>query len=106
MEEKRKSLRLKYNGNALIVVCDTTEQYMVTVNNLSPMGMGIIMEQGSPDLLGKDIIIVTETLIMYSLITRMEPREDGRLDVGIQAKRFTPEVLNYLFESIGGAELE
>ena len=50
---------------------------------------------------GKDIIIVSDTLIMYANVTRQEKQDDGRYQVGIQAKKFTPEVLSYLFEHIG-----
>ena len=38
---------------------------------------------------------------MYALVNRMEKLEDGSFIVGIEAKKFTDEVLKYLFEHIG-----
>lgn len=101
MEERRKINRVVYNAKSVIVVCDTGEKIYVDVENVSPLGMGIKMPKGSPYLVGKDIIIVAECLIMFAEITRMAPLEDGRLDVGIAAKKFTGDVLEYLFERIG-----
>lgn len=60
----------------------------------------ITMPAGSPDLKGKDIIIVADTMIMYADVTRQEEQEDGGFKVAISAKKFTPEVLQYLFEHI------
>lgn len=63
--------------------------------------MGIHMDADAPDILGKDIIIVAQTLIMYADVTRQEKLEDGSCIIGIAAREFTPEVLEYLFEHIG-----
>ena len=40
-------------------------------------------------------------IMLYAVIKRLEKREDGQYDVGIEAKSFSPEVLQYLFEHIG-----
>ena len=56
--------------------------------------------------MGKDIIIVAETVIMYAVVARMEKRPDGTYTVGISAKKFTQEVLEYLFKHIGNADPE
>jgi hypothetical protein len=37
---------------------------------------------------------------MYALVNRQEKQEDGTYIVGIEAKKFTPDVLEYLFEHI------
>ena len=58
------------------------------------------MAADAPDIMGKDIIIVAETLIMYADVIRQVKNEDGSYIVGIAAKKFTPEVLDYLFEHI------
>ncbi len=100
MEERRKIDRVKYDAPSVIVVCDTEEKIYVKVKNLSPLGMGITMPAGSPDLVGKDVIIVAECLIMYAKVSRMEPQEDGSFEAGIQAQRFSDDVLQYLFEHI------
>ena len=55
------------------------------------------MEQ---DANGKDIIIVAETLIMYAEVNRQEKQEDGSYIIGIGAKKFTQDVLEYLFTHI------
>jgi len=104
MEERRTINRVDYNVQSVIVDCDTYEKYYVEVDNVSPLGMGITAPAGTPDLKGKDIIIVADTLIMYADVTRQEPLEDGKFQIGIQAKKFTPEVLQYLFSHIGGDE--
>lgn len=101
MEERRKIDRVRYNAKSVIVVCETGEKYYVDVENVSPLGMGIKMPAGSPDLVGKDIIIVAECLIMFAQVKRMVPCEDGRIETGIQAKKFDGDVLQYLFEHIG-----
>ena len=100
MEERRNISRVDYVAKSVIVVCDTGEKYFVETKNVSPLGMGVIMPEGSPDILGKDIIIVASTLIMYADVNRQEKNEDGSYTVGISAKQFTPEVLQYLFNHI------
>ena len=98
MEERRKINRVKYIAKSVIVVCDTEETIYVDV---SPLGMGIRMKADAPNILGKDIIIVAETLIMYAEVNRQEKQEDGTYVVGIRAKKFTEDVLEYLFSHIG-----
>jgi len=101
MEERREINRVEYKANSVIVVCDTQEKIYVEVKNVSPLGMGIVMEGDAPDILDKDIIIVAETLIMYATVTRQVKEDDGTYTVGIHAKKFTQEVLQYLFTHIG-----
>lgn len=104
MEERRKINRVQYIAKSVIVVCDTEETIYVDVENVSPLGMGIRMKADAPDILGKDIIIVAETLIMYAVVNRQEKQEDGSYVVGIHAKKFTEDVLEYLFTHIGKVE--
>lgn len=101
MEERRQVNRVEYIAKSVIVVCETQETIQVNVDNVSPLGMGIVMMEDRPDIVGKDIIIVAETLIMYADVIRQEKQEDGSYIVGIQAKRFTQDVLEYLFTHIG-----
>ena len=101
MEERRQINRVKYIAKSVIVVCETQETIQVNVENVSPLGMGIRMTEDRPDLVGKVIIIVAETLIMYADVIRQEKQEDGSYIVGIQAKKFTQDVLEYLFTHIG-----
>ena len=100
MEERRSINRITYEAKSVIVVVDTGERYFVDTDNVSPLGMGIHMDADAPDIVGKDIIIVAQTMIMYAEVNRQEKREDGSYTVGISAKQFTPEVLQYLFDSI------
>lgn len=100
MEERRKINRTAYNCKSVLVVCETQEKIIVTVNNLSPRGMGLIMPAGSPEIKGKDIIICTDTLIMYADVTRQKKNEDGTYSVGIAARKFDTDTLMYLFNKI------
>ncbi len=100
LEERRNISRVGYLAKSVIVVCDTGEKYMVETKNVSPLGMGITMPAGSPNIVGKDIIIVASTLIMYADVNRQVENEDGTYTVGISAREFTPEVLQYLFTHI------
>ena len=96
MEEKRKISRVSYPTRGVIVVVETGEKY-----DVSPLGMGLHVGKDTPNLVGKDIIIVACTLIMYADVTRQEKRDDDSYTIGIKAKEFTPDVLQYLFDSIG-----
>ena len=100
MEERRNISRVDYSAKGVVVVCDTGDKYMVETKNVSPLGMGVIMPAGSPDIVGKDIIIVASTLIMYADVNRREENGDGTFTIGISAREFTPEVLQYLFKHI------
>ena len=101
MEERRQINRIEYEAKSVIVVCDTQEKIYVKVQNVSPLGMGITMKEDRPDLINKDVIIVTDTLIMYAIINRQEKNDQGSYTVGIHAKQFTPDVLEYLLSHIG-----
>ena len=96
MEERRRIDRVGYQAKSVIVVCDSGESIFVETCNVSPLGIAFTMPAGSPDLKGKDIIIVADTMIMYADVTRQEEQEDGDFKVAISAKKFTPEVLQYL----------
>lgn len=104
MEERRKINRVEYPTRSIIVVCETGEKFFVETENVSPLGMGLRLPAGTPDLTGKDIIIVAETLIMYADVKRQLKREDGSFEVGISARKFTSEVLEYLFTRIAVEE--
>ncbi len=100
MEERRNISRVDYSAKGVVVICDTGEKYMVETKDVSPLGMGLIMPPETPDIVGKDIIIVASTLIMYSDVNRQVKNADGTYTVGIHARQFTPEVLQYLFRHI------
>ena len=101
MEERRGINRVDYAVKSVIVTCDTYEKFIVDALNVSPLGMGLIAPEDTPDLVGRQIIIVADTLIMNADVLRQEKMEDGQYQIGIQARKFTPEVLEYLFEHIG-----
>lgn len=96
MEERRRIDRVGYQAKSVIVVCDSGESIFVETCNVSPLGIAFTMPAGSPDLKGKDIIIVADTMIMYADVTRQEEQEDGGFKVAISAKKFTPECSIYL----------
>ncbi len=99
-KERRNISRVSYPANGVIVVCDTQEKVYVQVENASPLGIGVRMKPDSPDIQGKDVIIVTETFIMYADVTRQDRQEDGSYTAGVAAKKFTEDVLEYLFDNI------
>ena len=102
--DKRKIGRVEFKAPSVVVLCDTGETIFVQVEDASPRGMGLWMKDDRPDIKGKDIIIVADTVIMYAEVVRMVKRDDGTYTVGISAKKFTPEVLDYLFKHIGNQE--
>lgn len=101
MEERRRVERTKYKAMNVIIVCDTEEKYYIQVENVSPIGMGIKMPAGSPEIVGKDVIVVAESVVMFAVVRRMTPCEDGSIEVGIEGKPFTEEMLNCLYENVG-----
>ena len=62
--------------------------------------MGLLAPAGTPNLVGRQIIIVADTLIMNADVLRQEKMEDGQVQLGSKARKFTPAVLKYLFEHI------
>lgn len=104
MEERRKIGRVSFDTRSVIVVCDTQEKIAAKVTNVSPLGMAVIIPPDAPDIVGKDIIIVAETLIMYADVIRQEKQEDGSILIGISARKFTDDVLEYLFQRIAPEE--
>ena len=65
------------------------EKIYVDVKDISPLGMGICVPEGHEGLLGKQVIIVAETLIMYAEVSREEKQEDGSTFIGVHAIKFT-----------------
>lgn len=101
MVERRGINRVEYGVKSVIVTCDTFEKFVVDALNVSPLGMGLVAPADTPSLVGRQIIIVADTLIMYADVLRQEEMEDGQFQIGIQAKKFTPDVLEYLQKCIG-----
>lgn len=99
--ERRKISRVDFPANTVIVVCDTQEKIFCKTENFSPMGIGIRVPEGTPDISGRDVIVVAETIIMYADVIRQDRQPDGSMMVGVNARRFTPEVLEYLFDHLG-----
>lgn len=62
---------------------------------------GNLCAGGHEGLLGKQVIVVAETLIMYAEVSREEKQEDGSTFIGVHAIKFTDDVLQYLFSHIG-----
>ena len=73
---------------------------------VSPLGRALRAPEEVPDILGRDIILVADTMIMYADVTRQEKQECGSGILGIAARKFSEDVLQYLFERIAGEETE
>lgn len=100
--ERRAIGRVFFPSKGVMVVCDSQEVIHVAVRDLSPIGVGITAPSATANLVGKDVILVAETLIMYADVVRQNPMDDGNWVIGLSAKKFTPDVLQYLFDSIEG----
>lgn len=100
MDDRRGINRIEYRVKSVIVTCDTYDKYFVMAKDVSPLGMGITGPADMPNITGKDVIVVADTLIMYADITRQIPNPDGTWQIGVQARKFTPEVMEYLFTHI------
>ncbi len=98
--ERRAIGRVAFPSKGVLVICDTQEVLHVDVRDLGPIGMGIRVDADAPALMGKDVIIVAETLIMYADVVRQNQLPDGSWSVGLAARRFSTEVLQYLFDGI------
>ncbi|MCR4901264.1 MAG: hypothetical protein K6A23_00280 [Butyrivibrio sp.] len=102
MEERRKIRRVEYPTKTVLVDCINQTRYYVKTFDASPVGIGIIGDASLPDLVGKDVIIIAETMIMYAEVVRQEKQPSGEYKIGVNAKRFSDEVLEYLFDRIVG----
>ena len=100
MEERRKINRVKYEADSVIVVCDTLEKIYGKAVNISPLGLAVKVANDTASVLNKDIIIVAETLIMYADVVREDINVDGTKTLALSARKFTGEVLQYLFDHI------
>ena len=77
MEDRRKINRVSYPTKSVLVDCETQTRYYVKTDNVSPLGMGLIADSTIPNLVGKDVIIVAETMIMYADVIRQVKNDDG-----------------------------
>jgi len=100
MEERRHITRVDYHAESVIVVREDLQEIYGKVKNVSPLGIAVIVPDDSPSILDKDIIIVADTLIMYADVVREVDQKDGTRLIGLNARKFTGEVLQYLFEHI------
>ena len=100
MVERRRIDRVSYKADSVIVVREDLNKIYAKVVNLSPLGIAVTVDGDTPSLLGKDVIVVADTLIMYADVIREDPIENGAKTVALSARKFTNEVLEYLFEHI------
>lgn len=100
MEERRKIDRVEFKANSVIVDKESLEKYFGEVKNVSPLGMAITVDEKTPSILGNDVIVVAETLIMYADVVREDKEANGKKTIALKARKFTPDVLQYLFEHI------
>ena len=106
MEERRKINRVDYNANSIIVDRETQAKYYGQVKNISPLGLAIVVDDKVPNLVGKDVIVVAETLIMYADVVREDDSQNGSKVMAFSSRKFTGDVLQYLFEHLGMEEIE
>ncbi|MBO4678045.1 MAG: hypothetical protein J5626_00085, partial [Lachnospiraceae bacterium] len=92
--------RVSYKADSVIVVREDLNKVYAKVVNLSPLGVAVTVDGDTPSLLGKDVIIVADTVIMYADVIREDSVENGTRTVALSARMFTNEVLEYLFDHI------
>ncbi len=101
MEERRIINRVEFLANSVIVDRDTLHKYYGQVKNISPLGIAITVDNRIPNLVGRDVIVVAETMIMYAEAVREDTEQGHKKTIAFKARKFTPDVLEYLFENIG-----
>lgn len=104
MEERRTIHRVEFLANSVIVDRNSLEKYYGQVKNISPLGIAITVDKKIPSLVGHDVIIVAETMIMYAEAVREDNEDSLKKSIAFKARKFTPDVLQYLFEHIAGEE--
>lgn len=98
--ERRASGRVDHRTYGVAVLCDTQTVLHVGVLNIGPGGAGIILPADTPGITGRDLILITDTMIIYADLIRQERMEDGSWRAGLEAKKFSAEVMQYLLDSI------
>lgn len=101
MQERRTINRVEFIANSVIVDKETLTKYYGQVKNISPLGIAITVDKRIPDLVSRDVIVVAETMIMYAEAVREDKEEGAKKTLAFQARKFTPDVLQYLFTQIG-----
>ncbi len=101
MIERRTISRVEFLANSAIVDRETLKKYYGQVKNVSPLGIAVTVDAAVPSLVGRDMIVVAETMIMYAEVLREDEEAEGKKTVAFKAKQFTPDVLQYLFDQIG-----
>ena len=101
MQERRTINRVEFIANRVMVEKETLTKYYGQVKNVSPLGIAITVDKKIPNLVGRDVIVVAETMIMYAETVREDKEENGKKTLAFKSRKFTPDVLQYLFTQIG-----
>ena len=72
----------------------------VKVRDLGPIGVGICVPFDTQVLVGKDVILVAETLIMYADAVRQTQLNDEEWVIGLSARKFPQDVLQFIIDGI------
>lgn len=98
MEERRELPRINYKAKAILVLYETGCPLYADIINLNPLGMGLVMNETAPDILGCDVLVVSDTSLVYSTIIRQKKRPDGTYEIGTKNKKFDKKTKQYLFD--------
>ncbi len=101
MLERRTINRVEFLANSVIVDKETLQKYYGQVKNISPLGIAITVDSRVPNLVGRDMDVVAYTMIMYAEAVREDAEDEKRKSIAFKARKFTPDVLQFLLESIG-----
>lgn len=98
--ERRISGRVAHPSKGIAVLCDTQTVIHVNVLDIGPGGASLILPPDTPELTGRDLILIASTMIIYADVVRQERLGDGSWRAGLAARRFSSEVMQYLLDSI------
>ena len=106
MLERRSINRVEFLANSVVVDKESLHKYFGQVKNVSPLGIAVTVDEHVPNMVGRDMIVVAETMIMYAEAVREDAEAAGKKTIAFKSRKFTPDVLQYLFESIGDEDEE
>lgn len=98
--ERRRFERVACQARGVAVLCGSREVLRVDLVDMSLGGAGLTLPADTPDIRGRDLVLATDTLMMYGDVVWQVRTRGGPWRAGLSARKFSPEVLQYLLEGI------
>lgn len=99
-DERRRYERVACQGHSTVIVCGTRREIHADLVDMSLGGVGLTLPADTPDLRGEDLLLAADTLIMYGEVVWQVRTKGGTWRAGLSARKFSPEILQYLLEGI------